>query len=82
MHGDEEGAVETALRELYKGVDIFRPSTNGLGRKSTELIDIELMSPLCEAKIFIDTECVRLRVRYIHQRTTFIRLTASVPMYS
>ena len=54
IHGDEECTVEAAHDELYKGFDIFRTSISGLGHKSTELVDVEFMSVLCEAKIIID----------------------------
>ena len=82
MHGDKESPVEAALGELHKCVDILRTPANRLRRKSTKLVDIELTSALCEAKIIIDAECARLRSGHIRQRTTCIRLTASVLMNS
>jgi len=82
MHGDKESPVEAALSELHKCVNILRTPTNRLRRKSTKLVDVELTSALCEAKIIVDAECARLRVRHIRQRITYIRLTASVLMNS
>jgi hypothetical protein len=79
MHGDKERPVEATLGELHKCVDILITPTNRLRRKSTKLV---LTSALCEAKIIVDAEYARLRIRYIRQRTTHIRLTASVPMNS
>jgi hypothetical protein len=82
MHGDKESPIEAALGELHKFVDILRPPTNRLRRKSTKLVDVELTSALCKAKIIVDAEWARLRIRHIRQRTTCIRLTANVPMNS
>ena len=82
MHGDKESPVVAALGELHKYVDILRTPTNRPRRKSTKLVDVELMSALCEAKIVVDAECARLRIRHIRQRTTGIKLPASVPMNS
>ena len=82
MHGDKESSVEAALGELHKCIDILRTPTNRLRRKSTKLIDVELTSALCEAKIIVDAERARLRIRHICQRTKCIKLTASVPMNS
>ena len=83
MRGDKESPVEAALSELHKCVDVLRTPTNRLRRKSTKLVDVELTSALCEAKIIVGAECARLRVRHsIRQRTTCIRLTASFLMNS
>jgi hypothetical protein len=82
MHGDKESPVEAALGKLHKCVDTLRTLTNRQLCKLTKLVDIELTSALCKAKIIVDTECVRLRIRHIRQRTTCIGLTASVPMNS
>ena len=82
MHGNKESPVEAALGKLHKCGNILGAPTNKLRRKSTKLVDIELTSALCVAKIIVDAECARLRTRHIHQRTTYIRLTASVPMNS
>ena len=82
MHGDQESPVEATLGELHERVDISRSPTNRLRRKSAELVDVEFTSALCEAKIIVDAECARLRIRNIRYRTTCIRLTASVPMNS
>ena len=82
MHGDKKSPVEAALGELHKCIDILRIPTNRLRRKSTRLVDVELMSTLCKAKIVVDAECARLRIRHIRQTITCIRLTASVPMNS
>ena len=60
MHGDKESLVEAALGELHKCVDILRTQTNRLRHKSMKLINVELMSVLCEAKIIVDAECARL----------------------
>jgi Ni,Fe-hydrogenase III large subunit len=79
MHGDKESPVEAALGELYECVDILRTPTNRLRCKSTKLVDVELTSALCKAKIIVDAECA---IRHICQRVTCIRLTASVPMNS
>lgn len=80
MHGNKESPVEAALDELYECVDILRTPTNRLRRKSTKLVDVELTSAFCKAKIIVDAECARLRIRldiYICQRATCIRLTYS-----
>jgi hypothetical protein len=82
MHGDKESPVETALGELHKCVDILRTPANRLRRKSTKLVNVEFTFALCKAKIIVDAESARLRIRYIHQRATCIRLTAIVPMNS
>jgi hypothetical protein len=82
MHGDKESPVEAALGELHKCVNILRTSTNRLRRKSTKLVDVELTSALCKAKIIVDAECARLQIRHIRHRTTRIRITASVLMNS
>ena len=80
VHGDKESPVEAALGELHKCIDLLRTPTNRLRCKSTELIDVELTSALCKAKIIVDAECARLRIRRIRQRITCIRLAASVLM--
>lgn len=84
MHGDKESlsAVEAALGELHKCVDILRTPTNRLRRKSTKLVDVELTPALCMTKIIIDAECASLRIRQIRHKTTCIRLAANVPMNS
>ena len=64
MHGDKESPVEAALGKLHKCVDILRTPTNRLRRKSTKLVDVELTSALCEAKIIVDAECAKLRIRH------------------
>ena len=64
MHGDKESPVEAALGELHKCIDILQSPTNRLRRKSTELVDVELTSALCKAKVIVDTECARLRIRH------------------
>jgi len=81
-HGDEESPVEAALGKLHKCVDILRTPTNRLRRKSTKLFDVEFTFALCKAKIIVDAECARSRIRHIRQRATCIGLTASVPMNS
>ena len=58
-HGDNESPAENTLRELYKRMDISRSPTNGLRRKSTKLVDIELTSMLCKAKIIVEAEWKR-----------------------
>ena len=63
MHGDKESSVEAALGELHNCVDVLRSPTNRLRRESTKLVDVELTSALCEAKIVIDAECAKLRIR-------------------
>ena len=78
MHGDKENPVEAALGALHKCVDILRTPTDRLCHKSTKLVDVERTSALCEAKIIVDTECARLRIRHRHRRTTCTRLTTSV----
>ena len=64
MHGDKESPVEAALGELHKCIDILQSPTNRLRRKSTKLVDVELTPALCEAKVIVDTECARLRIRH------------------
>jgi hypothetical protein len=80
MHGDKESPVEAALGELHKFVNILRNSNQQLRRESTKLIDVELTSVLCKAKIIVDAECARVRIRHMHQRTTCITATTSVLM--
>jgi hypothetical protein len=82
MHGGKESPVEAALSELHKCVDILRTPTNRQHRKSTKLIDVKLTSALSKAKIIVDTECARLQIRCICQRTTWIGLAASILMDS
>jgi len=71
MHSDKESPVEAALCELHKGVDILRSPTNRLRRKSTKLVDVELTSALCVAKIIVDAEYGRLWIRYTRMYKTY-----------
>ena len=59
MPGDEENPLEGVPLELYKCTDISRYPTNGLHCKSAKLVDVELTSALCEAKIIGDAEWTR-----------------------
>ena len=65
VHGDNERPVETSLCEFHECVDISRTLANRLCRKLTKLVDVELTSALCEAKIIVDAESVRLWIRPI-----------------
>ncbi len=62
MHGDKESSVEAALGKLHEFVDILRSPTNRLRRESTKLVNVELTSALCKAKIIVDAECAKLRI--------------------
>ena len=73
-HDFKESLVEVTLSELYECIDILRTPTNRLRRKSKELDDVKL----CEEEIIIGVECGRSEDRRMCQRTTCIRLMASV----
>ncbi len=59
MHGKKESQVEGVLLEPYKCTDISRYTANKLRHESTKLVDVELTSKLCEAKIISDVEWTR-----------------------
>ena len=71
VHGDKKSPIEAALGELHKCVDILRTPTNRLRRKPAKFVDVELTSALCEAKIIVDTECVRLRIRHTPENNMY-----------
>jgi hypothetical protein len=54
VHGDEEYAVGASLVVLLQGVDVLKRPTDSLGRKSTDLVVVELMLAPCETKIVVD----------------------------
>ena len=64
-----------------QNVLITLPNT-GLRCKSTQPIDVENTSALCVAESIVDTEHVGLRVRYMRDRTTSMKLTSTAPTCS
>lgn len=61
VHGDEEDAVKASLVKLLHVVDVLKRPTDGLCRKPTELIVVEVMFALCQTKILVDAEnCVAI----------------------